>query len=128
MKKEVDKEETKIIMPESRAEQSRAEQSRDSSNWLIESNERLSGQGKSLICEWSLSSDKSNRLQRPAENLHKVEVICCKLDKMPDGKLGSLHDAKICDLYTKTASTVTARYYKGLGAHKDNMVLEIWKK
>ncbi len=47
---------------------------------------------------------------------------------MPEGKLTSLDDASICDFNTETASTVTSRYYKGIGAHKDNMVLEIWEK
>lgn len=55
---------------------------------------------------------------------HK-EIVCCKLDKMPCGVLTSISKAKICDFYTPTASTVTSRYYKGLGAHKDNMVMEI---
>lgn len=47
--------------------------------------------------------------------------IPCKLDKMPDGHLDSLDNAKICDIDTPTASTITSRYYKGIGAHKDNM-------
>lgn len=47
--------------------------------------------------------------------------IPCKLDKMPDGNLDSLDNAKICDIDTPTASTITSRYYKGIGAHKDNM-------
>ena len=49
--------------------------------------------------------------------------IPCKLDKMPNGHLDSLDNAKICDIDTPTASTVTARYYKGIGAHKDNMCI-----
>lgn len=52
-----------------------------------------------------------------------VENIPCKLDKMPDGCLGSLDNAKVCDVGTKTASTVTARYCKGISAHKDNMFI-----
>lgn len=52
------------------------------------------------------------------------EKIPCKLDKMPDGHLDSMDNAKLCDVGTKTASTVTARYYKGIGAHKDNMCIE----
>lgn len=51
------------------------------------------------------------------------ENIPCKLDKMPDGHLDSLDNAKLCDVDTPTASTVTARYHKGIGAHKDNMVM-----
>nr|DAD72642.1 MAG TPA: Cytosine specific methyltransferase [Siphoviridae sp. ct7EW56] len=51
------------------------------------------------------------------------EKIPCKLNKMPEGHLDSLDNAKICDIDTPTASTVTARYYKGIGAHKDNMCI-----
>lgn len=51
------------------------------------------------------------------------EQIPCKLDKMPDGHLDSLDNAKLCDVDTPTASTVTSRYYKGIGAHKDNMCI-----
>lgn len=49
--------------------------------------------------------------------------IPCKLNKMPDGHLDRLDNAKICDVDTPTASTVTSRYYKGIGAHKDNMCI-----
>lgn len=55
----------------------------------------------------------------------KQELVPCKLDKMPEGKLTSLNNAKLCDVDTKTASTITSRYYKGIGAHKDNMCIEI---
>lgn len=51
------------------------------------------------------------------------EQIPCKLNKMPDGHLDSLDNAKLCDVDTPTASTVTSRYYKGIGAHKDNMCI-----
>lgn len=51
------------------------------------------------------------------------EQIPCKLNKMPEGHLDSLDNAKICDIDTPTASTVTARYYKGIGEHKDNMCI-----
>lgn len=51
------------------------------------------------------------------------EQIPCKLDKMPNGHLESLDNAEICDINTPTASTVTSRYYKGIGSHKDNMCI-----
>ena len=51
------------------------------------------------------------------------EQIPCKLDKMPNGHLDSLDNAEICDINTPTASTVTSRYYKGMGSHKDNMCI-----
>lgn len=50
-------------------------------------------------------------------------IHLCKLDKMPYGHLDSMENARICDIDHPVASTVTARYYKGIGAHKDNMVL-----
>lgn len=51
------------------------------------------------------------------------EQIPCKLDKMPNGHLDSLDNTEICDINTPTASTVTSRYYKGIGSHKDNMCI-----
>lgn len=51
------------------------------------------------------------------------EQIPCKVDKMPNGHLDSLDNAEICDINTPTASTVTSRYYKGIGSHKDNMCI-----
>ena len=51
------------------------------------------------------------------------EQIPCKLDKMPNGHLDSLDNAEICDINTPTAITVTSRYYKGIGSHKDNMCI-----
>lgn len=51
------------------------------------------------------------------------EQIPYKLDKMPNGHLDSLDNAEICDINTPTASTVTSRYYKGIGSHKDNMCI-----
>lgn len=51
------------------------------------------------------------------------EQIPCKLNKMPEGHLDSLDNAKICDIDTPTASTVTSRYFKGIGSHKDNMCI-----
>lgn len=55
------------------------------------------------------------------------EQHLCKLNKMPQGELSSLDDAEICDIDAPVASTVTARYYKGIGAHKDTMVLQARK-
>lgn len=42
---------------------------------------------------------------------------------MYNGHLDSLDNAEICDINTPTASTVTSRYYKGIGSHKDNMCI-----
>lgn len=58
------------------------------------------------------------------DNLVLEKNIPCKLNKMPYGHLDSMENAKICDINTLTSSTVTARYYKGIGAHKDNMVMD----
>ncbi|MCQ2598300.1 MAG: DNA cytosine methyltransferase, partial [Treponema sp.] len=58
------------------------------------------------------------RLNNASDGNHSA-----KLNKMPEGHLGSYNDAEICDIDHPLASTVTARYYKGIGAHKDNLVL-----
>lgn len=58
------------------------------------------------------------------DNLVLEKNIPCKLNKMPDGHLDSMENAEVCDINTPTSSTVTARYHKGIGAHKDNMVMD----
>lgn len=59
----------------------------------------------------------------------EVDLIPCKLDKMPEGKLiHDINEAKVCDVGTETSSTDCARYYKGLSAHKDNMCIVNNKK
>ena len=57
-----------------------------------------------------------------------MKNISAKLDKMPEGTLASLTDARLCDLHSPTASTITARYYKGASGHKDNLVLTMEQK
>lgn len=52
-------------------------------------------------------------------------IVPAKLNKMPNGKLCSMYEAGITDIGTNTASTVTSRYYKGIGGHKDNLVLAV---
>ncbi len=44
--------------------------------------------------------------------------------QFPKEKFLSMKDAFISDVGTNTASTITARYYKGIANHKDNMVLK----
>lgn len=44
---------------------------------------------------------------------------------MPEGHLSSIEDAEVCDIDAEVASTLTARYFKGIYGHKDNMVIEI---
>ncbi len=58
------------------------------------------------------------------DNLVLEKNIPCKLNKMPNGHLDSMENAEVCDINTPTSSTVTARYYKGIGAHKDNMIMD----
>lgn len=50
-------------------------------------------------------------------------VHLCKLDKMPYGYLQGMEYARVCDIDHPLASTITSRYYKGIGSHKDNMVI-----
>lgn len=51
------------------------------------------------------------------------KLIPAKLDKQIEGNLCSLNDARIKDLNTDIYGTVTARYYKGIGANGDNIVI-----
>lgn len=46
---------------------------------------------------------------------------------MKDGKPVGVKDFSVCDIDHPLATTVTSRYYKGISAHKDNMVLEVIK-
>ncbi len=53
-------------------------------------------------------------------------VIPCKLDKPSvEGKFKSMDEAGITDFDCEVASTVTARYHKGVGGHKYNMVMQV---
>ncbi|MCM1236882.1 MAG: DNA cytosine methyltransferase [Ruminococcus flavefaciens] len=52
-----------------------------------------------------------------------VENIPCKLNKNENGVFFLTDDFKVCDVGTQTASTICARYYKGLSTHKDNMCI-----
>lgn len=57
-------------------------------------------------------------------------MITCKLDKMTEGENGKfarLENARIHAVGTPTASTITARYYKGASGHGDNLVIEVDK-
>lgn len=66
--------------------------------------------------------------QADIDRLEKLKVggcYLCKLNKMPEGVLTSFHEAEICDIDAPLFSTITARYYKGIGAHKDNMIIEV---
>lgn len=57
----------------------------------------------------------------------KTGLYLCKLHKpyiKEEKRFTSMHDAKIRDIDSELAATVTARYHKGIGAHGDNAVLE----
>ena len=125
----LDKGKSENIMPDkTRQDKTRQDKTRqDPCNRFSESDKGLSGQSESLFKRRSLSGNKGNGLQRPTQDSDR-QIVCCKLNKMPEGKLTSMENATICDFNTPTASTVTSRYLKGLGGHKDNMVLEIWRK
>ena len=58
-------------------------------------------------------------------NTHSLLNICGKLDKKSGAGDGFLSADKhgIYDVGCILASTVTARYYKGLSAHGDNLVI-----
>lgn len=49
----------------------------------------------------------------------------CKLNKCGNGEFLGVEDHSICEIDCDIASTVCARYYKGIAAHRDNIVLEV---
>lgn len=55
-----------------------------------------------------------------------VERVPCRLNKVDDnGDFVSMSEARIWDTGIEVAHAVTQRYYKGVGANNDNMVLEV---
>lgn len=64
-------------------------------------------------------------IRRLVDALRKGGQHLAKLNKMPEGSLTSLKDAEVCDIDAELFSTITARYYKGIAGHKDNMVIEV---
>ena len=62
---------------------------------------------------------------------YKCKNIPAKLDKhsghQGEGMFSKADEHKIMDFNCKVASCVTARYYKGLSAHGDNLVV-VWRK
>ncbi len=55
------------------------------------------------------------------ENLINIPA---KLDKVSDdGKFSGADEHRIMDVGCNLASTITARYYKGVSAHGDNLVI-----
>ena len=60
------------------------------------------------------------------ENLINIPA---KLDKVSDdGKFSGADKHRIMDVGCDLAGTVTARYYKGLSAHGDNLVIVMVKE
>lgn len=55
-----------------------------------------------------------------SNTVYDVNALCPNITTVEGG---GTQQIKICDVDTPTASTVTARYYKGIGAHKDNMCI-----
>ena len=66
-------------------------------------------------------------IERLSDAVKDEEQHLCRLNKMPRGELSSLDDAEVCDIDAPVASTITARYYKGIGSHKDNMIMQATK-
>jgi DNA (cytosine-5)-methyltransferase 1 len=50
-------------------------------------------------------------------------MMPAKINKMKNGSFCSIHEASLRDIGTETASTITARYYKGASGHGDNVVI-----
>ena len=55
--------------------------------------------------------------------VHAEDLNICDTNAFTYLLTYSLDNAEICDINTPTASTVTSRYYKGIGSHKDNMCI-----
>lgn len=54
------------------------------------------------------------------------EIIPCKLMKHgEDNQFLSMDKASVMNWGGQIASTICARYYKGIGSHGDNMVAEV---
>lgn len=79
---------------------------------------------------WGGSTDRDSfiRVQATAHDVRSI--VPCKLDKKYGGIPGfhSSEEHRVKGLGCREASAVTQRYYKGVNADCDNMVLEIrWK-
>ena len=73
----------------------------------------------------TLTSVQKDNLVLEEVSINEDKNIPCKLNKMPTGVLSNMDMARVCDIRTPTSSTITARYHKGIGAHKDNMVMDV---
>lgn len=58
---------------------------------------------------------------KQSENI--IGQIPCKFDKNNGNGFKSINEATVRNLNAKVTSTVTARYYKGISANNDNMVI-----
>ena len=57
-----------------------------------------------------------------------LKQLPCKYDKSRGNKFLSQNDASIKNIGCDLAGSVTARYWKGIGANNDNCVLVIYGK
>lgn len=57
--------------------------------------------------------------------MNEKRLIPCQLNKSKGNSFLRLSDASIFNVNQDYASTITARYYKGIGANHDNMVIEV---
>lgn len=56
-------------------------------------------------------------------NSESIELIPACLDKCKDGKFLGVKEFDVCNVNTEVAACVTSRYYKGISAHHDNLVI-----
>ena len=80
----------------------------------------------SLKYHQQLQADTMQESVSISENVlecSKSKCIPCQLDKISDGRFLSLKDAKLCKVGCDVASTIVARYYKGIAGNHDNMVI-----
>lgn len=76
--------------------------------------------------KYYLKKEIRDRLLHNSEIINKDILGLCKLNKpYKNDKSGftSMNDAGLCDFKQEISSTITSRYYKGIGSHKDNVLI-----
>ena len=76
--------------------------------------------------KYFLKKDICERLLNNSKIVGENILGLCKLNKpYKNDKSGftSMKDAGLCDFKQEISSTITSRYYKGIGSHKDNVLI-----
>lgn len=80
-----------------------------------------------MVVQKFRSSEDCTDSRKLVNTCRQLKNIPAKLDKTTNKEKGKnfakTEDFLICDVGCEIASSVTARYYKGISAHKDNLVI-----